>query len=175
MLLAFLPQPLLRDQVVYGFVVNQPRIDRLLANCITSWWAKLLRRIRRRGPDYRGAEMGSAVVDFVLVGVLLSLIFVSILQLALVLHVRNILIDAAVSGAQFGTLADRSPQEAAERTKMLINSSLNSSFSQEVSYSEKELDGVMTLEILVRAPLPLIGLFGVNRSLEVSGHAALQP
>ncbi len=40
------------------------------------------------------------MVDFVLVGTLVILIFVALLQLALVLHVRNILIDSAAEGAR---------------------------------------------------------------------------
>ncbi|AJT41401.1 TadE family protein [Psychromicrobium lacuslunae] len=120
-------------------------------------------------------QAGSAVVDFVLVGALLSLLFVSIAQLALVLHVRNTLIDAAVSGAQFGALADRSPEQAAERSKQLINAALNSSFSTDVSCSEQELGGLKVLQVSIRAPLPLIGFLGVQQALEVSGHAVLQP
>ena len=52
-------------------------------------------------------EQGSAVVDFVLVGGLLTMFFLAIIQLTLILHVRNTLIDAAASGARYGTLADR--------------------------------------------------------------------
>ncbi|MBA4103601.1 MAG: pilus assembly protein TadE, partial [Arthrobacter sp.] len=43
-------------------------------------------------------EQGSAVVDFVLVGGLLTMFFLAIIQLTLILHVRNTLIDAAASG-----------------------------------------------------------------------------
>nr|WP_231716034.1 TadE family protein [Arthrobacter zhangbolii] len=56
-----------------------------------------------------GTERGSAVVDFVLVGALVGLVFMAVIQLALVLHVRNTLIDAAATGDRYGTLADRSP------------------------------------------------------------------
>ncbi|WP_394940785.1 TadE family protein [Psychromicrobium sp. YIM B11713] len=120
------------------------------------------------------SQRGSAVVDFVLVGALLTLIFLSVLQLALILHVRNTLIDAAASGARFGTLADRSPEEAVNRTKALIDASLNPTFSQQISYSEQELNGVDTLTITVRAPFPVIGFLGLEQSLEVTGHAVVQ-
>ena len=69
------------------------------------------------GPE---RERGSAVVDFVLVGALLTMFFLAIIQLALVLHVRNTLIDAAASGARYGTLADRSAADARQRTGELI-------------------------------------------------------
>ena len=56
------------------------------------------------------------MVDFVLVGGLLTLFFLAIIQLTLVLHVRNTLIDAAASGARYGTLADRGAGDARDRT-----------------------------------------------------------
>ena len=69
------------------------------------------------------------MVDFVLVGALLTLFFLAIVQLTLVLHVRNTLIDAAASGARYGTLADRSaggrqgPDRAADRRRRSTRSS----------------------------------------------------
>ncbi|MEN3344537.1 MAG: hypothetical protein V7635_1113, partial [Arthrobacter sp.] len=35
--------------------------------------------------------------------------------------------------------------------------------------------GVRTLEVTVRAPLPVLGLIGPRSLLEVKGHAAIQP
>lgn len=120
-------------------------------------------------------ERGSAVVDFVLVGVLLTLFFLAIIQLTLVLHVRNTLIDAAASGARYGTLADRGAADARQRTAQLIGVALNPEFAKDVSTSETDFQGVRTLEVVVRAPLPVIGLIGPRDVLEVRGHAAIQP
>lgn len=118
-----------------------------------------------------GREDGSAVVDFVLVGALLTVIAVAIVQLALVLHVRNTLIDAAASGARYGTLADRSPQDGLERTRQLISGSLSDGFAQDVSYARTGEPGASMLQVTVRAPLPLIGLIGPRGGIEVTGHA----
>lgn len=123
----------------------------------------------------QSAERGSAVVEFVLVGTLLTLVFISVVQLALILHVRNTLIDAAASGAHFGTLADRSPEEGTDRTRELIAVALNSGYAQDVSSSLERVDGITTLKITVRAPMPIIGLIGLSNVMEVSGHAAFQP
>ncbi|MFK4294990.1 Flp pilus assembly protein TadG [Arthrobacter sp. GAS37] len=120
----------------------------------------------------RGDEQGSAVVDFVLVGGLLTVFFLAIIQLTLVLHVRNTLIDAASSGARYGTLADRTPADARERTAELIGTALNADFARDVSTSEASFQGIRTLEVTVRAPLPVIGLIGPGAALEVRGHAA---
>ncbi|WP_160664732.1 TadE/TadG family type IV pilus assembly protein [Pseudarthrobacter sp. ATCC 49987] len=123
----------------------------------------------------RSDERGSAVVDFVLVGGLLTLFFLAIVQLTLVLHVRNTLIDAAASGARYGTLADRGPADARERTAQLIGVALNQDFATDVTTSEATYQGIRTLEVTVRAPLPVIGLIGPRAVLEVKGHAAIQP
>ncbi|HEX7203156.1 TadE/TadG family type IV pilus assembly protein [Pseudarthrobacter quantipunctorum] len=120
-------------------------------------------------------EQGSAVVDFVLVGGLLTMFFLAIIQLTLILHVRNTLIDAAASGARYGTLADRGPADAEERTRSLIGSALNAGFAEQVSTSEVTVQGLRTLEVTVRAPMPVIGLIGPRDMLEVKGHAAVQP
>ncbi|WP_045730513.1 TadE family protein [Pseudarthrobacter chlorophenolicus] len=129
----------------------------------------------RGQPSVPGRERGSAVVDFVLVGGLLTMFFLAILQLTLVLHVRNTLIDAAASGARYGTLADRGPGDAEERTRDLIMTALNPSFAEEVSTGEVTVQGLRTLEVTVRAPMPVVGLIGPRGMLEVTGHAAVQP
>ena len=43
-------------------------------------------------------ERGSAVVEFALVGAILTVLTVSVLQLALALHVRNTVLDCRVRG-----------------------------------------------------------------------------
>ncbi|MEO5316165.1 pilus assembly protein [Pseudarthrobacter sp. CC12] len=128
----------------------------------------------QQGPA-RAAEQGSAVVEFVLVGGLLTVFFLAILQLTLVLHVRNTLIDAAASGARYGTLADRNANDAEERTRGLISMALNPGFAEQVSTREVQFQGMRTLEVTVRSPMPVIGLIGPRDMLEVKGHAAVQP
>ncbi len=132
------------------------------------------RRMPRHDPgDSSDTEHGAAVVDFALVGGLLTVVFIAIIQLTLVLHVRNTLIDAAASGARYGTLADRDPQDAVGRTEQLIRGSLADAYGSDISVGESTVSGVRTLEVVVRAPLPVIGLIGPAGVLEVRGHAAL--
>lgn len=134
-----------------------------------------LRSLRSRLDHGRGnSEAGAAVVDFVLVGGLLTIIFISVIQLTLVLHVRNTLIDSASSGARYGTLADRTPADAVGRTRSLIDTALNGSFAENVTVAQTQAYGVATLEVTVTAPLPVIGLFGPVGALEVTGHAPVQ-
>lgn len=121
--------------------------------------------------DRRPQERGSAVVDFVLVGGMLTLLCMSVIQLMLVLHVRNLLIDAAASGARYGALADRTQADAVGRTSELIGRSLSSEFSSDISSQEIDIDGRATLEVTVKAPLPIFGLIGPGHTLHVTGHA----
>lgn len=127
----------------------------------------------RTNPGTPGSdERGSAVVDFVLVGGLLTVFFMAIVQLTLVLHVRNTLIDAAASGARYGTLADRTSDDARLRTSDLIGAALNNDFARDISTCVATVKGIRTLEVTVKAPLPVIGLIGPAALLEVKGHAA---
>ncbi len=52
-----------------------------------------------------------------MVAALLALLFVLTLQLAVLVHVRNTLIDAASTGARFGALDDRSAEDGVARTE----------------------------------------------------------
>ncbi|MEV7604693.1 TadE family protein [Paenarthrobacter sp. NPDC089322] len=121
----------------------------------------------------RSGEEGSAVVDFVLVAALLTVFCMSIVQLMLVLHVRNTLIDAAASGARHGALADRTASDARGRATELITTALNGGFAEDVTATEISYDGMNALEVTVRAPLPLVGMLGPRGLLEVKGHAIL--
>lgn len=138
-------------------------------------WSRLRQGAATAERGAATAERGAALTDFVLVGGLLTLFFMAIVQLTLVLHVRNTLTDAAASGARYGTLADRSAEDARERTAQLIGVALGPGFAQDVSTGETTFQGVATLEVTVRAPLPVLGLIGPRGGLEVKGHAAIRP
>lgn len=116
-------------------------------------------------------DRGTAVVDFALVGGLVTLVFVAVVQLAVVLHVRNTLVDCASDGARFGALADRDPQAGAARARELITADLSAAYAGSVTAGRERFGGVDTVVVTVRAPLPVAGLLGVGRVLTVSGHA----
>jgi len=114
-------------------------------------------------------DVGSAVVDFVLVGALTTLLAASVLQLMLALHVRTTLIDCAAEGARYAALADRDPAQGVERTRALITTSLSDRFAEDVSARSTVIDGLPVVEVQVTAPLPLLGLLGPS-TLTVRGH-----
>lgn len=102
---------------------------------------------------------------------LTAVLFALTLQVVFALHVRNTLIDAASHGARYGTLADRGPDDAAQRTRELISSSVGGRFAGDITAVPAEVQGLPTLKVRVVAPLPIAGPFGPPGVLEVSGHA----
>ena len=111
-----------------------------------------------------------------LVGALITVLFVAVVQLTLVLHVRNTLIDCAGEGARYGATADRTPSDGAERTRELAAAALAPAYAADVTAGAVEVDGVALVEVTVRAPMPVIGLLGPSGTLTVRGHAlAEQP
>lgn len=127
----------------------------------------------RSGAGPPGTDRGSAVVEYVMVAGLVAMIFAATLQLALALHVRNTLIDAAAAGARYGTLADRSPEDGVERTRRIVSGALGPRYAQDVVATTAAVGELRTLEITVVSPLPVVALFGPPDSLEVRGHAVL--
>jgi hypothetical protein len=132
-----------------------------------------LTRTRRVGRARRDA--GAAVVDFVLVGTLVTFLFLGVVQLATVLHVRNTMIDCASEGARFGALAGSELDAGARRTRELIAADLSATYAEDVVARRATVDGLETVEVRVRAPLPVIGLLGVGRVVTVTGHAVSEP
>lgn len=114
------------------------------------------------------------MVDFALVGGLLTLLFVAVLQFGLVLHVRNSLLDCAAEGARYGARADRTPAEGVERARELVASELSPRYAtalSSVSASEVDVSGILVVEVRMTGPLPVIGLVGPRDQLTVRGHA----
>lgn len=116
-------------------------------------------------------ERGSAVAEFVMVGVLTIVLFMAAIQLGFALHVRNTLIAHASEGARYGARADSSPGQGAQRTRQLISTSLSGRFARDVSAARVTEGGATVIRVRVRAPLPLLGPFGPSRELTVSGRA----
>ncbi|OLT54348.1 TadE/TadG family type IV pilus assembly protein [Cellulosimicrobium sp. CUA-896] len=116
-------------------------------------------------------ERGSAVVDFTLVSVLVLVLFLGVVQVALAVHVRSMIIDCAAEGARVAGRADRGPSDGVARTQELIAASLSSRYAQDVTARQSTVDGLAVVEVTVTAPLPVVGLLGPSGAVTVSGHA----
>lgn len=111
------------------------------------------------------------MVEFTLVAVLLTVLFLALLQLGLALHVRNTLLASAAEGARYAANADREPEDGEVVASQLIRSALADSFAERVTSGRETVDGVRTVYVQVDATLPLVGLLGPSRGLQVRGHA----
>jgi len=107
----------------------------------------------------------------VLVGVLLSLLLLAVLQLTVSLHVRATLVDCAGEGARFAALAGNDPAAGERRARELITADLSEAYAQDVSAGREVVEGLDTVVVRVRAPLPVLGLLGVGEVVRVEGHA----
>jgi Flp pilus assembly protein TadG len=119
-------------------------------------------------------DRGAAVVEFTLVGVLLTMLTLAVIQLGLALHVRNTVLDAAAEGARFGALADNAPADGALRTRTLISEAIGSDYATDIAVGTGDWMGHPAVTVTVRTTLPVVGLIGVGGALEVSGHAAIE-
>jgi Flp pilus assembly protein TadG len=120
---------------------------------------------------------GAAPVDFVLVGLLVTLLFLGVAQLAIDYHVRNVLAACAAEGARYGANADvADPQAGADRANELITQALGSSFADATAPAQDSVGGAPVVTVVVHARLPLLAWFlPAGPTVTATGHALLEP
>jgi len=121
----------------------------------------------------RHDERGSAPAEFAMVGGLLTLLLLAVVQFTLVLLVRNTVQDAAAQGARVAAFADGTLADGEGRTRELLTAALGTRYARHVSARYALADGIRVVEVSVDSPLPVVGLIGFDRSLGVTGHAAV--
>jgi Flp pilus assembly protein TadG len=122
------------------------------------------------GPRRR-SERGAAVVDVVLVMVVLVPVVLGILQVALVLFVRNTLASAASEGARLAATRDRGPADGVALTRAQIDGAVSGRFAQDVSARQSG----DVVEVTVHATIPALGIGGPSVEVTVTGHAVEEP
>lgn len=131
-----------------------------------------------RRHDRRRSERGAAAVDFVLVGSLVTLLFLGVVQVAIGYHVRNVLAACAAEGARYGANADvADPAAGATKANALIRETLGASYAHAVAPPQQDaVDGAPVVTVTVAARLPLIAWFlPVGPTVHATGHALLEP
>ncbi|WP_442922685.1 TadE/TadG family type IV pilus assembly protein [Microbacterium sp. Leaf288] len=127
----------------------------------------------RLGADLRD-DAGASPVEFVLVGTLLTVLTLGVLQFGLAVYVRNVVHDAAVEGAYHAALADTTLADGAQRTRDIVGRAIGAEYATEVRVQESAALGQRTVEVRVQATLPLVGLLGAPRGMEVTAHAPVE-
>ena len=135
---------------------------------------RVIRRLRAPAAALLRDEEGSSPVEFVLVGTLLTVLTLAVLQFGLAVYVRNVVHDAAVEGAYHAALADTSLGEGAARTRDIVSRTIGADYAGDVTVHETSALGHAAVEVRIRTTLPLIGLLGAPRSLEVTAHAPVE-
>lgn len=105
---------------------------------------------------------------------LLLPLVLGILQLALVLHVRNTLAAAAGEGARFAAVAGSSAAMGEAKTRELIAGALSERFTQQVDVRASPVGGAAGFEAVVVADVPILGIGGPGIELRLTGHAVAE-
>lgn len=127
--------------------------------------------------DRRTAENGSAVVEFVLVSALVMGLLLAVLQLAVYVHVRNVIAASAQEGARYGANADVDSAAGAERTTLLVGNALSEGTADGLTCTSREEPGAAGAVLVVVhctgavpslfAPLgDLLGIDATGRALK---------
>jgi hypothetical protein len=114
----------------------------------------------------------------VLVGSLVTLMFMAVLQLGLDFYVRNVLLACVADGARYGANADvASAVGGAAAANREISSALSPAYARAVAAgSQDEIDGAPVVTVEVTARLPLLAWFlPAGPTVHVTGHALLEP
>lgn len=103
--------------------------------------------------------------------VLLIPIVLGVIQVGLVMHVRNTLSAAASEGARAAAVIDGDPSLGADRARALIRAAIADKYAEGVTAGFQVVDGMPGTVVRVRTKVPALGLFGPAVSLSVEGHA----
>ncbi|PUA81050.1 pilus assembly protein TadE [Nocardioides currus] len=122
----------------------------------------------------RRSERGSAVVDFVMILVVLLPLFAALLQLALVLHVRNTLSSAAAEGARRAAVSGATMEDGRAKTIEQIVGTVNERYADGVSIAPADVGGSPGYRVTVTASVPVLGLGGPAIDVTVSGNAIIE-
>ncbi|MCW2700984.1 MAG: uncharacterized protein JWQ45_2519 [Blastococcus sp.] len=133
---------------------------------------------KRRNPaggPLDDVERGSAVVEFVMVSLLIVMLLLAVLQVAVYVHVRNVVTASAQGGARYAANADVDSSAGAARTLEVVGRATSEQTAEGlVCTSTEEADGTGLTLVVVRCSgsVPsLLAALGSFLPLEVTGRA----
>ena len=115
---------------------------------------------RRLRAAARGDD-GAAVVEFVLIAALVIGLLLAVLQVAVYVHVRNVVAASAQEGARYAANVDVDSGAGAPRTLEIVGNSLGGSTADGLSCSSaEELDSTGLVLVVVQCTGAVPALFG---------------
>ncbi|WP_239456441.1 TadE/TadG family type IV pilus assembly protein [Nocardioides solisilvae] len=114
-------------------------------------------------------------MDFVLVLVLLVPVVLGILQVALVLHVRNTVASAMAEGARFAATWEATPEDGLLKAREQYAEALSPDLVDTPRVELVEIEGLPAYRMSALVRVPALGLGGPAVTFEVSGNAVIEP
>lgn len=120
-------------------------------------------------------ERGSAVVDFVLVSVLVVVLLLAVLQVAVYVHLRNVVTASAQEGARYAANADVPAAVGADRTLEVVAAATSAQTARRLrctSAQETDPSGLALVVVRCEGSVPsLLAALGDLLPLQVTGRA----
>ena len=120
-------------------------------------------------------ERGSAVVDFVMVSLLIVTLLLAVLQVAVYVHVRNVVTASAQIGARFAANADVDSSVGAGRTVEVVAQATSLQTAEGLACTSGEQvdpSGLTLVVVQCTGSVPsLLAALGNLLPLEVTGRA----
>ena len=120
-------------------------------------------------------ERGSAVVDFVMVSLLIVTLLLAVLQVAVYVHVRNVVTASAQQGARYAANADVDSAAGAPRTVEVVARATSVQTAQGLmcaSAEEADPSGLTLVVVRCSGSVPsLLSALGNLLPLDVTGRA----
>jgi Flp pilus assembly protein TadG len=126
-------------------------------------------------PAEDDGQRGAAVVEFVFVSVLVVVLLLAVLQVAVYVHVRNVVTASAQEGARYAANADVSSSAGAEYAVAVVARATSVQTAEGLACSSAEdVDGSGLVLVVVRCSgsvPPLLAGLGNLLPVEVTGRA----
>lgn len=106
---------------------------------------------------------------------LVTTLFLALLQLGFDLHVRNVIAASAEEGARLGADANETPAAGAALANALITQTVGSRYAHAVAVPGQYADGLSVVTVEVRDRLPLLVGFLPAITITVRGRALQEP
>lgn len=100
---------------------------------------------------------GAIVAESAMIIALVTLLCGTILQIGVIIHTKNTLIDVASAGARHAALADRNLTDGQDRTAMLLDEAIPNSRNAHIQVA-REPDGER-ITVTVSHRVPILGFF----------------
>ena len=126
-------------------------------------------------PQRTRGESGAAIVDFVLVLLILIPLFLGILQLALVLHVRNTVSSAVAEGARYAATWEATPEDGVAKARDQYAGVVSDDMIGTPSVELVDIEGAPAYRMTVDVAVPALGIGGPAIAFQVSGNAMIEP